>query len=476
VPSVATATATTCALATDGTLHCFGAGTLVTDTSTDWIDVTAGFEHFCGRRADHSLWCWGDNSHDQLAQGDDVAASAPPIRIDVPGETWGSVDPGESVTCAISADHNLWCVGADENGELVDAPPLFAHTQVPGSWTMIAAGYAHTCAIDTSGGLSCWGNNAYGELGDGSQRPRQLPQAVPGGARSWVSVASNHVCDVRSGSRWCWGNNAGYQFGDGTTTSSLVPVQVPSATIMWSQLAAGDDHSCGMDGANNLYCWGRNSTYDAAPTTNPVSAPQQLAPVTGWREVAVGNDHTCAIDGSAVSCWGDNGYGQIGDGTTNRAMTPVATTLPFSPSAVIAGGGSSCALSATGQLACWGANYNGELGIGIPSSQEPLPKPVAGSWLQLAMSVQHTCGVASDHSLACWGYNGDGQLGDGTLTGVDAPNPVDTATDWASVAVATSHTCALKLDHRLFCWGYNGHGELGNGRAWNAQLQLINHP
>jgi alpha-tubulin suppressor-like RCC1 family protein len=142
----------------------------------------------------------------------------------------------------------------------------------------VSAGSEHTCALTEAGGVKCWGNNRAGQLGDGTRTRHRIPVDVSGltSNGSAISAGSGHTCALTTaGGAKCWGMNGYGELGDGTTTSRLTPVD----------------------------------------TTGLTSGVAAIATV-GW--------HTCALttDGR-VKCWGANQYGQLGDGTTTRRLTPI---------------------------------------------------------------------------------------------------------------------------------------------------------
>ncbi|RSM54704.1 hypothetical protein DMB66_37100, partial [Actinoplanes sp. ATCC 53533] len=129
-----------------------------------------------------------------------------------------------------------------------------------------------------------------------------------------------------------------------------------------------------------------------------------------------------------------------------------------------AGNGYACAMRTDGSLWCWGANGDGQLGLGDTVARNAGPVQLTGAgWTAVAAGSRHTCAVRSDGTLWCWGANSAGQLGLGDLAVRDVPVPVGAATTWASVAAGVAHTCATRVDGSLWCWGANDAGQLGLG-------------
>jgi hypothetical protein len=185
--------------------------------------------------------------------------------------------------------------------------------------------------------------------------------------------------------------------------------------------------------------------------------------------VATGEAHTCALTtAETVWCWGDNSYGQLGNGSTSDAWTPTPAALGGGIASVSAGFGHTCAVTNGGALLCWGKNTLGQLGDGSTTHRvvPTLVSGVGGGVASVSTGREHTCAVTTAGAVYCWGWNADGQLGDGTTTNRLTPVPVAGLSGGvASVASGFSHTCALTMAGAVYCWGDNPTGELGDGTA-----------
>jgi alpha-tubulin suppressor-like RCC1 family protein len=115
-------------------------------------------------------------------------------------------------------------------------------------------------------------------------------------------------------------------------------------------------------------------------------------------------------------------------------------------------------------LYCWGFNFDGSVGIGTPTQQEPpVQVGTATDWTAVSAGESHTCAIRGAGALYCWGSNGSGQVGDATTTQRNSPKHVGTASTWVQVGAGLAHTCAIRSDDGVFCWGDNAAGRLGDG-------------
>ena len=188
--------------------------------------------------------------------------------------------------------------------------------------------------------------------------------------------------------------------------------------------------------------------------TQCVAAPQ----------VAAGMQHSCSIARSgALYCWGDNGWGQLGDETAVDRTAPVRVGLANDWQAVTAGGMHSCGIR-SGRLYCWGSNGSNQLGI-VPSLDARAPTQVGSEedWQAVAAGYAHTCGIRAG-ALYCWGSNEYGQLGDVEQGDVRVPRRVRALPGWSSVSAARFHNCGIRRG-AMYCWGRNLYYVLGSDTA-----------
>lgn len=191
-----------------------------------------------------------------------------------------------------------------------------------------------------------------------------------------------------------------------------------------------------------------------------------------WQTVSAGYTHSVGIktDGT-LWAWGDNGYGQLGDGTTISKNTPTQIGSANNWESISASGGFTVAIKTNGTLWAWGNNTFGQLGDGTTTNRTtPTQIGTATNWNSVATGEGFALAVKDNGTLWSWGYNNLGQLGDGTTTNKNVPTQVGTATNWQSVAAGSGFSLAIKTNGTLWAWGSNLYGQLGNGTTINLSV------
>ena len=349
----------------------------------------------------------------------------------------------------------------------------------------LSSGSNHTCAILDDRSVSCWGDNIYGQLGDGTTNDRRTPTQTSSLGTGRVAVAissgSDHTCALLDdGSVSCWGDNTGGQLGDGTTTDRSTPTQTSNLGIGMTAVAisSGDYHTCALLDNGYVSCWGYNGFggLGDGTTTNRSTPTQTTSLGTGRTAVAIssGDYHTCAIlDDASVNCWGENNYGQLGDGTTTQRNTPTQTSSLGAGRTVVAissGDEHTCAVLDDASVSCWGHNSLGQLGDGTNTNRGIPTQTSSLGTNRGAVAISsggiHTCALLDNESVSCWGWGYLGQLGDGTNTNRNTPTQISSlGTGRAAVAISSGryHACAILDDGSVSCWGDNLNGQLGDG-------------
>ena len=453
-----------------------------------WRTVEAGSFHSCAISGDDALWCWGANGSGQLGNGN-LRDSPVPVKVakgDVKG--FRAVSMGYAHTCAIGDGHGLFCWGdnsfGQSGGTALLEKPVPERLPLGRGARAVAAGYAHTCAIRDGGDIVCWGFNGSGQLGDGGIEDSSTPVAVDlgrGKSARAVTAGFSHTCALlEDGVVKCWGGNGFGQLGDGSTDNRTEPVKVDLGRGTRVQsIVAGDSHTCAVLKGGFLKCWGSNELRqlgngEVGESFRPTRV--DWMGVQFVKGVAAGNDYTCAVvKGDSLACWGGNGYGQLGNGSTFSPLGVVGVDLGRDRGvrSVVAGEGHLCALLSDNSLVCWGNNSRGQLGDGRREKGSGLLSQAV--YKSVVTGNAHSCALREDGVPECWGGNEFGQLGDGGRLDRHAPAPVHLPEGRVAVKVAAGchHSCGLMDGHMLMCWGKNGFGQLGDGPGDRVEPVLL---
>jgi len=360
----------------------------------------------------------------------------------------------------------------------------------------IAAGDFHTCAVTPQGGLKCWGQNENGQLGDGTQQDSLVPKQVAGLSKDvdQVVAGGSHTCAMKQdGSLVCWGRNNFGQVGDGSVEDALTPTQVSGIESRVIGVSAGTWHACALievehapsdsdpdpdsdqqpEPVGKVMCWGENGFGRLGDgTTDRKTVPIDVAGLdSDILAVVAGGSHTCVITSKrGVKCWGLNGKGQLGEGSTTNRMAPTQVKgLESGVLALAAGNQHTCALKIGGAMLCWGANDQGQLGNGGFMNQWA-PTAVVGFELpiiRMAVGEFRTCAIDEAGVTYCWGNERYGELDGDALTSTNTPQRIDGVDVGAKDAsIGSAHTCVRLANDELEtlrCWGKNRYGALGDG-------------
>lgn len=389
----------------------------------------------------------------------------------------------------------------ERNAIASPATGLIIYNSVTGSpefydgtnWVKLLAGTTSSGGGSSNPSFLYAGNNDYNALG-----PTNASVGGSGNAITEVNLSRifssfstgvlraygvNHTCGIEEGTSaaYCWGYNGNGQLGDGTTTQRSSPTIV-SGGFLWSKISAkGAYYSCGVRSNNSGYCWGYNGTGAIGDgTTTDRLTPRLVNGGYAWSHISAGGRYaeygtTCGVTTSNVGyCWGYNGYGEIGDNTTTQRLSPTLVSGAHAWSFIESGGIHSCGVTTGGDMYCWGYNGNGAIGDGT-TTQRNIPRLVNGgySWSAVGVGQLHSCGLNTAGKMYCWGYNAYGQLGNGNYVNQTAPVAVFGAKTWRKVMVGDTATCGITTQNALYCWGYNASGQLGDGSGTNQNKPLL---
>jgi alpha-tubulin suppressor-like RCC1 family protein len=276
--------------------------------------------------------------------------------------------------------------------------------------------------------------------------------------------------------RWAqaWGRNTEGQLLDGSIVNRLTPTRVPYlGKVVTQAFAVGATQSFALLDDGTVWGWGQNNWGQVGDgTTSNRSEPVEVPHLRRFaaNAIAGGGYHNLALlaDGSVLA-WGRNDYSQLGTGTAPNAH-PIPVVVPNlrGVKAIAAGSLHSMALLEDGSVWAWGANANGQLGDGTTIARNQPVKVSLSGVKAIAAGGLHSMALLEDGSVWAWGYNGYGQLGDGTNTSRSQPVEVQNVKN--VTAIDASHyiesgpdfSMALLADGTVWTWGYNGYGQLGD--------------
>jgi alpha-tubulin suppressor-like RCC1 family protein len=260
------------------------------------------------------------------------------------------------------------------------------------------------------------------------------------------------VCWGRRGDSWRWDQQ------------SAVPIEVDG----WRDVRAisnGFLTSCALLGNGTVSCLGKNSNGAVGDgTTTDRWTPVAVSGLTNVVSLSGGGGyHHCAVlANTTVKCWGENTYGQIGDGTDTRKITPEPVNGLSGVSQVSVGEQHTCALKIDKTVWCWGSNTKGQLAVGVSIQDSPMPRQIVGlsGVKDVKSGSQHVCIIRSDNQVACWGHP-TGITGNRSGTLVTTPTVITNTADAVSLSVGNEQSCVAKSDGTVWCWGHVFHGEAG---------------
>lgn len=339
------------------------------------------------------------------------------FSISIHAQCWQKIYTGNAGkhSMAIKNDGSLFGWGENVNGQVGDNSTtnrnlpmaVGSHTD----WKVLTPNGSHTLGIRTNGELWAWGHNGNGELGNGTNTNSQVPIQI-GSSTDWdtISAGAGFSHGIKNdGTLWAWGYGGYNQLGVGGGANLNSPTQVNSSTN-WKSVSGGVFSAVAMKSDGSIWQWG-NGYYQGAPSGIPV----QIGADMDWKMVVHGAEHNLAIkNNGTLWVWGNNLTGQLGDGTSGGTHTglPKQIGTDNNWALVSAGGAASFGIKTDGTLWAWGNNSYGQLGDGSNTDKYvPTQIGTATDWVDVAAGSYHTFARKSDGTLWATGWNDQGQLG-----------------------------------------------------------------
>ncbi len=272
-----------------------------------------------------------------------------------------------------------------------------------------------------------------------------------------VSAGHHLETELTNNENYWFAVTAVDQRGNTSDRSTLISASPVADTP--TTLDAGSSHTCRVRDDHSLWCWGQNGWKQLGDgTTINRPTPTRVGTGSDWSSVNAGGHHTCGVRAGTAWCWGYNFYGQLGDGTTTDRGTAVQVGTSSDWATISAGNTHTCGVRLDGSAWCWGDNRYGQLGDGSTANQAvPIQVGASTHWKGITAGVVRTCGIRTDGTAWCWGY----RFHDGAA--VTSPTQVGSGTDWTSISSDGFSTCGLRGPGTAWCWGYNSEGQLGDG-------------
>ncbi len=491
-----------CGLDVAGALYCWGEGgggqlggdtsftipvsiNVPTGGSGGWKQVSVGGDHVCAiENSTFNLYCWGMNDYAQLGDGTKGTSVSTPTLVsyaDKSVDRWAYISAGEYYTCGITSDNAIKCWGAGDyvvggSRRVVTRPGLVVGTDIDTLgmvWSLLDTGASHACAAGSDGSdnyqVSCWGISPQHGLGptttDGSTvAPYSVafPASLNIRTIDILSISDTNACIAytTTGDKnavTCWGTNGFSQKAMKAAFSSSS--MMSAVTVGFGKICVGD--------ANQIVCRGRSDTAVFSSSDPEPVILQGGGPIT-LGTYALGGSFGCGDTNNGVSCWGANFNGSLGVGL-GQHQRGVGSALPGTAGmdirsiAAAPGIARGAVINLRAELYRWGT---------WPGDSQPIDTPMMWSGTpgtssaedKVALGLEHTCLLRAG-KIYCVGKNERGQLGSGdnndSSTFLEI-NPFISI--WTDLAVGDYHACAIgNSGAEIWCWGDNTYGQLGSG-------------
>src|SRR3989339_843864 len=476
----------------------------INDTSA-YSSISAGGYHTCGIRANDSrVLCWGEGVYGMLGDGNANVHNVLNPILTTDSSAYKSLDTISDFTCGIRAnDSRVLCWGRGDYGKLGDGNISVHNVPNPilitdfSAYTILTTGAQHTCGVRTNDSrVLCWGEGSDGQLGDGSIIVHKIlsPNLIIDSSgystdeTCGFSCISNSCGDgVIIGGEECDDNNI--VNGDGCSSTCIIEINPCFGDCGYFKLSSGIYHSCAIrNNDSRVLCWGRSyygSIGDGRIDDHNVYSPILSTDTSGYLSINAGIYHTCGIraNDSRVLCWGNNNYGQLGNGTIGgQKTTPTLTVDTSAYKSVSAGNSYTCGIRANdSRVLCWGSEESGRLGnnrSGFGSVPNPILTMDDSKYLQVSTGYYHTCGIREDGRVLCWGWGVYGVLGNGDTSffspEVRVPTLTVDSSKYKKVILQRYNTCGIREDGRVLCWGRSLFGQLGDGISIDHRVYIPN--
>ena len=370
----------------------------------------------------------------------EATLAVPEITSTLPAGSSGAVDPivtsapviAPVVPASVPVVLQIPVTGQTNNNAL--------YIPVTGS-RVIVAGFGHTCMTMNDGRVVCWGLNTSGQVGNGTSVDQwQAVYVMDLSGVMNLTAGSLHTCALTSDNEvWCWGENSSGQLGNGSIANSSIPVLVTGLPAKVISFTAGEAFTCAQLDNNETWCWGENGLGQLNDGTT-IDRSNPVKSILSSDQIAISGGQSSLLSSSFldVTAWSSQ---------QNNAVQNINSPLSISANRWNEAG---CAVTGDGTINCWDFDHSSF----IVSSLLPALEVDAGS--------AHNCVLNDDLTVSCWGNNDRGQLGNGTNADSTSARLIDNLVKVHDLAVGANHTCVLQgFAQAALCWGENTYGQLG---------------
>jgi alpha-tubulin suppressor-like RCC1 family protein len=474
------------------------------NTSTTGSMLSALTEGYCFLKSDNEQYCWGSLFTNQpVNHAPNLKTAYQPLIGKTITNIISTYDGG--LKCTIPNDGIPACwgtnyygqIGNGERGDdaaLVPTSPDFTGVLSGKTAKEIVIGNSSTCIIASDDQVYCWGENGNGQLGNGSTTDSNIPVAVTtsgvlnGKTIKELKSAADTTCVIASDDKlYCWGSGRFGALANGSTANSTTPIAVAGGALgakTIKKLDMMDNTTCVIASDDKMYCWGYGAYGTLGNGASSNSSATVAVDFTGVlsgkiiTQVHMAGLFTCVLADARVYCWGYGGEGALGNGSTSDTNVPgavnTAGVLSGKTITKIAGSASTiCALTSDNVVACWGYGFRGNLGNGSMAGNSSLPVSIDTSGAingktitDLTSSKDNICALTSDGLAYCWGEGYFGNKISGNKVSVPTSPDMTEALSGKTIlelGAGAYASCVLASDHQIYCWGQGGAGELGNG-------------
>ncbi len=356
---------------------------------------------------------------------------------------------------------------------------IYSHNFLNGQ--TLSGGGSHTLYRCSNGVVNGVGHNVNGQLGNGVEQYNSYSIVLASGLSNIIDISAgeDHSLFLKNdGTVWSTGRNDYGQLGDGTFTNKNIPIQILGLTNI-SAISAGTDHSLFLKNDGTVWGVGRGGFGQLGNgTLVNVNIPVQILGLTGINAISAGGFHSLFLkNDSTVWATGRNNFGQLGNGTTlqynsNPFQIPNISDII----ALDAGGGFSIFLKNNGTVWATGENGYGQLGDGTMNNMRTTPIQVLGlsGVTFLKAGTHHSLFLRNDGTVWAVGFNTAGTLGDGTNVHKSIPIQVLNISGVNEISAGGFHSLFLKNDGTVWAVGSAAFGQLGDGTnvSKNSPIQI----